>query len=613
MSHQKDHRISRRSFIGKTGAATLLLFFPPWTRRLRAGPDIKSRIFQVSGIPSLPFTGGGNSHAGVEALLTLLGGQGLKFLRSNQISELAGPEGMIAADDVVLIKVNAQWKYRGCTNSDVVRGLIQRVLEHPDGFSGEVVIVENGQGRGSLNCDTSSSYNNDEVHANAVNEKHSFLYLVEHVFIDPRVSAFGLDPIRSTFIDADDHQTNGYRRYENVSYPCFTSAGGRRVELREGVWTGSEYRQNLKLINVPVLKHHGTSELTAALKHMYGLVSMNDGNKSFRHYDGLGETCGKMMVSVRTPALNIVDAIWVSHKALSGYPASSTHEAKVLLASQDPVALDYWAAKAVLYPIDQNSSHHPDNQSIRRWLAAAETIINQRGGLYNPEWGIMTGLVTCHESRMVITSVEIGEPDLPDRLELASPNGGESWPLGYVQTITWKVQGNPGTQLKIQLLKGGDLNQTLSTTASLSAGSFSWKVPSSLPPGNDYTIRIISRQNSALRDASDQPFSIGMAPPGSRLTMISPNGGESWKRGSNQAIVWNYNGQPGGIVKVTLLKGGDDFRVIASSTSLGSDGSGGLSWAIPADLPAAGNYRIQVRSRLFAECRDKSDQPFTIT
>jgi len=598
----------------KTGAATLLLLFPPWTRRLRAESDTQSRIFQVSGIPSLPFAGGGNRHAGVEALLSLLGGQGLKFFRSSQISELAGPEGMIAADDVVLIKVNAQWKYRGCTNSDVVRGLIQRVLEHPDGFFGEVVIIENGQGRGSLNCDTSSaSYDDDEVHANAVNEKHSFLYLVDNVFSDPRVSAFELDPIRSRFIDTDDHQTNGYRRYENVSYPCFTSHGGRRVELREGIWTGSEFSQNLKLINVPVLKTHGTSKITAALKHMYGLVSMSDGNKTFRHYTGLGETCGKMMVSVRTPVLNIVDAIWVSHKALSGYPASKTHQAKVLLASQDPVALDYWAAKAVLYPIDQNPSHHPDHQNIQRWLEAAETIINQRGGLYNPEWGIMTGLVTRDESRMVLSSVELGKPDPPDRLELSSPNGGESWPLGSVQTITWKPQGDPGTQLKIQLLKGGDVYQTLSKTASLSAGSFSWKVPSSLPSGNDYKIRITSLQNSALRDASDQPFSIGMAPPGSRLTLISPNGGESWVRSSNQAIVWNYSGQPGGLVKVTLLKGGDHFRDIASSTSIGADGSGSLSWAISADLPAAGNYRIQVKSRLFPECRDKSDLPFTIT
>ena len=67
------------------------------------------------------------------------------------------------------------------------------------------------------------------------------------------------------FIGADDHLTDGYRRFENVSYPCFTTAGGRRVELREGVWNGAGYSQDLKLINVPVLKHHdsGGSEITA--------------------------------------------------------------------------------------------------------------------------------------------------------------------------------------------------------------------------------------------------------------------------------------------------------------------------------------------------------------
>ncbi|NIS67252.1 MAG: hypothetical protein GTO05_19210, partial [Gemmatimonadales bacterium] len=71
---------------------------------------------------------------------------------------MSGRKGLIAADDVVLIKVNAQWKYRGCTNSDVVRGLIQRVLDHPDGFAGEVVLIENGQGWGSFGCDTTTRY-----------------------------------------------------------------------------------------------------------------------------------------------------------------------------------------------------------------------------------------------------------------------------------------------------------------------------------------------------------------------------------------------------------------------------------------------------------------------
>ena len=213
-----------------------------------------------------------------------MGDNGLKFYRSSQETALSGPSGMIEPNDVVLIKVNAQWKYRGCTNSDLIRGLIQRILDHPDGFSGEVVIFENGQGRGSLNCDQGlESYPDSGVHANANDESQSFLYLVNTIFNDPRVSSFLLDPIRTTFIGATDHSTNGYRTYENVSYPCFTTAGGHRVELREGIWHGNGYSQNLKLINVPVLKHHDTggSEITASLKHFYGVVSMADGQSRF--------------------------------------------------------------------------------------------------------------------------------------------------------------------------------------------------------------------------------------------------------------------------------------------------------------------------------------------
>ena len=260
-----------------------------------------------------------------------MGQNGLKFYRTSIPGALNGTNGLIAAADVVLIKVNAQWKYRGCTNSDLVRGVIQRILEHPDGFSGEVVIVENGQGRGSLACNTSSSYGGDTgVHANAQDESHSFLWLVNSLFNDSRVSAFLLDPIRGNFIGASEHSANGYRTYENVSYPCFTTAGGRRVELREGVWNGTAHGSNLKLINIPVLKHHDTggSEITGAVKHVYGLVSMSDGNSDFRHYGGLGETCGKMFVSVHTPVLNIMDAIWVSQGALTGYPASATHQGR---------------------------------------------------------------------------------------------------------------------------------------------------------------------------------------------------------------------------------------------------------------------------------------------
>jgi len=394
---------NRRSFLRAVGAGLSGVLVSPFKSLLYGAGLAKSPLYWVEQVPDFPFTDPRhpNRHVGVESLLDLMGQNGDKFYRSATVTNLSGPGGLITADDVVLIKVNAQWKYRGATNSDVIRGLIQRILDHPDGFTGEVVVFENGQGRGSLNCDTSSSYGGDtSVHANALDESHSFTYLIQTLFNDRRVSGRLLDPVRKVFISNTDHGTDGFRTYQNVSYPCFTTEGGHRVELREGLWTGTGYSQKLKLINVPVLKTHGGCQVTASLKHFYGVVSMSDGYSGTRHYEKLGRTCGKMVVSVRTPVLNIIDAIWVSHLALQGYPAYKTHPARQLLASQDPVAADYWAAKYILYPIDRNRRHRPSSPAVATWLTQALNIINRRGGLYNPDDGIRVGRVTMTESSM---------------------------------------------------------------------------------------------------------------------------------------------------------------------------------------------------------------------
>ncbi len=227
--------------------------------------------------------------------------------------------------------------------------------------------------------------------------------MVNSIFSDPRVSSYLLDPIRGKIVGGDDHHTDGYRIYETVSYPCFTTAGGHRVELKEGIWDGSKYNPNkLKLINVPVLKHHdvGGSEITGAIKHVYGILSMSDGKTQGRHYNTLGDTCGKMFVSVHTPVLNIMDAIWVSHEALKGYPERTTFRANQIAASQDPVALDYWTAKHILYPIDKNPRHHPDFLGNQKWLKESSAVINGRGGLQNLEKGILVDKVTQNENRM---------------------------------------------------------------------------------------------------------------------------------------------------------------------------------------------------------------------
>jgi uncharacterized protein (DUF362 family) len=411
-SRKKTDGLTRRDFLRSLAAGISV----PYLTKLPGfrSSAVLNDLFWVKRIPDHPFYDPGqlNFHIGLDSLLYLMADNGLKFYRSSGGHPFAGSSGLIAAGDVVLLKVNAQWKYRGCTNSDIIRGLIQRILDHPDGFSGEVVIIENGQGRGSLRCDTTAAYGGDpSVHANANDESHHFLYLVNKVFNDPRVSAYLLDPIRGNFIGDNDHVRNGYRKFENVSYPCFTTAGGNRVELREGIWKAGAHHGNLKLINVPVLKHHdsGGSEITASLKHMYGLVSMSDGQSGLRHYSGLGETCGKMMASVATPVLNIIDAIWVSYSTLGGYPASTTFRANQLLASQDPVAADYWAAKYILYPVDSNSRHHPDFAGVDRWLVRAQETINDCGGLLDPEKGVLVSRVTKKEAEMRARTCDAGD------------------------------------------------------------------------------------------------------------------------------------------------------------------------------------------------------------
>ncbi|MCW4036345.1 MAG: hypothetical protein NWE75_04055, partial [Candidatus Bathyarchaeota archaeon] len=97
-----------------------------------------SDIFVVSGTT-------GNDD-GFEVLIRLMGGHGLPFYESPSTSENRGPDGLVAEDDVVLIKVNCQWSERGGTNTDLVRAIIQAILDHPDGFEGEIVVADNGQG-----------------------------------------------------------------------------------------------------------------------------------------------------------------------------------------------------------------------------------------------------------------------------------------------------------------------------------------------------------------------------------------------------------------------------------------------------------------------------------
>jgi hypothetical protein len=190
-------------------------------------------------------------------------------------------------------------------------------------------------------------------------------------------------------------------------------------------------------------------------------------------------------------------------------------------------------------------------------------------------------------------------------LIVTSANGGESWQSGTTQTIQWDYAGNPGTYVKIDLLKGGVLTKTLTTFAKASTRSYSWKIPATQTPGADYAIRITSKTNPAFTDTSDSTFTVL----GPSVTLTSPDGGENWVPGTTQTIRWAYAGSPGTSLKIELLKGGVLNRVI---TTFASTSRGYYSWKVPATQATGGDYSIRITSKTNPSCTDVSNAVFRI-
>jgi len=331
----------------------------PW---LLPSRQYRAQVYHMTDCPQVPV---GDRFAGLDSLITGMGHQGLKFYRSLTESVESGPEGIIAADDVVVIKINYQWDQRGGTNVDVLRGLIRRIVDHPDTFTGEVVVCENAQFNSVQNFDRAQ--NNAEDHGlsphDVVTAFHDLGYNVSH---------YDWTAIRFTAVDeySEGDATSGYVLYEydaqlhgRISYPKFQAESETYISLRHGIWdAGSEIydRAKLKFINVPVLKsHHATYGATACVKDYMGVVTRELGTNSHSaiRYGILGALLGEIQLA----DLNILDCIWINANPYDGPPTAygAATRRDELLASLDPVATDIWAVKNILIPAFLDNGYSP--------------------------------------------------------------------------------------------------------------------------------------------------------------------------------------------------------------------------------------------------------------
>ncbi len=318
-----------------------------------------SEVFVVSNISYTESIG--NVYPAISKLFLMMEQQGL------YVYELIQP------DDVVIIKVNCQWQYRGGTNTDLVKVLIQKILEHPQGWIGEIVIADNGQtnnGGGSLDWEESNSFDHTQSMQDVANHFSGLGY---------NVSAYEWTHIKSNIVseyeenDFDDGYVTVPIYYEGhpCSYPKFTTTYGTYISLHKGIWLDGAYDEDkLKIINVPVLKTHSTYGVTSAVKHYMGVVSQPISNTHSYIEDGaMGD-----ILHLAYPTLNIIDAIFVNPEPWKGpmtyYEGSGEHSdggtavyAGVLIAGIDPIATDYVGSKDVLMQVAENEGYDPSSMN----------------------------------------------------------------------------------------------------------------------------------------------------------------------------------------------------------------------------------------------------------
>ena len=343
-------------------------------------------------------------------LLELMDRDGLKFYETAANGRLQGPGGLIAADDVVIVKVNSQWDECGMTNTDLVKAIVSAVLAHPDGFGGEVVIADNGQGQygstghgGSLDYDV----NNAEDRGQSVRRiADSFIGL-------GKISTYLWDTITEKEVEeySEGYAEDGYVLAEKAgpltgalpSYPKFTTTHGTCISFKRGIWnpTAKKYEEKrLKVINTPVLKSHFVFGVTGAVKHYMGVGSDKlTAALGFRTHPTVGKGgMGTLMAETRVPTLNVLDAIHVNAKPGTGpkTPFDGATYAGIVAASTDPVALDYWASRNILcvlgkakYNADVSlfDQDNPTRGCFGDWLKLAATELNDAGYRYTHDEG----------------------------------------------------------------------------------------------------------------------------------------------------------------------------------------------------------------------------------
>jgi hypothetical protein len=225
---------------------------------------------------------------------------------------------------------------------------------------------------------------------------------------------------------------------------------------------------------------------------------------------------------------------------------------------------------------------------------------------------------------MVTTAYNFSILALPT-ISISQPNGGEKIAAGTNYTIQWlttsakkvaqtksRIKASASTDaalassfVKIELsTNSGTTWSTIAASVS-NSGSYIWAVDSSLS-STQCRIRISDASTGNPSDISNADFTI-YKPVAKTITVISPNGGESWEAGTTKSISWTSTGID--YVKLEYsTDGGTTFSTIANNITATASP---FAWNVPSTI--SNTCKIRISSSADASYSDMSNAVFAIT
>ena len=344
-----------------------------------------------------------------------------------KVIEMMGGIGrFIGLNDIVILKPNAQWWNQGRTNLAAMKGFIDLVLNIPD-FKGELIIAENHHFMDVSLREREQDNVRGWTHLSEINgdvdgvnhnlntlielyQKQGYEHVTKYHWRDggPKRDIWGNGQnggVVSSPAEGDGYVWSdinytftgflGLKKWKvKMTYPIFTSSySGITIDFKNGAFKrngkrGGDYLPNksIRFINFAVLNTHGTDTgITSSTKNYMGITDLSCGAwglqpKGYVNVHQCGERyypyskagpLGHFMKTIRKADLNIVTAEWVGWGSRTN-PSKATRM-RTILASKDPIALDYYGAKYLLYPLTNKTYHDPQNRksSVSRFLQLA--------------------------------------------------------------------------------------------------------------------------------------------------------------------------------------------------------------------------------------------------